>query len=144
VGQNPTGATLPLERKKAIYEICVQYDIVICEDDPYYFLQLPTYVPPYDRPQEAAAAVTLSELVQALVPTFSSLDRQGRVIRLETFSKVSSLSVFLCVNSLLLSCKTLGPGNRLGYFVCNPLFAERLLRATEVMTQTPSGWSQVS
>ncbi|KAK7039228.1 hypothetical protein VNI00_010133 [Paramarasmius palmivorus] len=125
VGQNPTGATLPLERKKAIYEICVQYDIVICEDDPYYFLQLPTYAPPHDRSQEETAAVTLNELVQTLVPTFSSLDRQGRVIRLETFSK------------------TLGPGNRLGYFVCNPLFAERLLRATEVMTQTPSGWSQM-
>lgn len=38
--------------------------------------------------------------------------------------------------------QTLAPGCRLGYFVCNPLFAERLLRATEVATQTPSGWSQ--
>lgn len=51
-------------------------------------------------------------------------DRDGRVIRLESFSKV------------------LSPGARLGYYVCNPLFAERLLRATEVESQTPSGWSQ--
>ncbi|THU89795.1 PLP-dependent transferase [Dendrothele bispora CBS 962.96] len=36
----------------------------------------------------------------------------------------------------------MGPGNRLGYFVSNPLFAERLLRATEVTTQAPGGWSQ--
>lgn len=26
--------------------------------------------------------------------------------------------------------------------MCNPLFAERLVRATEVVSQTPSGWSQ--
>lgn len=29
-------------------------------------------------------------------------------------------------------------------FICNPLFAERLLRATEVMSQAPIDWSQVS
>jgi len=46
------------------------------------------------------------------------------VIRLDTFSK------------------TLAPGCRLGYFVANPIFWERLLRATEVETQAPSGWSQ--
>lgn len=40
------------------------------------------------------------------------------------------------------SVQTIAPGSRLGYFVCNPLFAERLVRATEVVSQTPSGWSQ--
>jgi DNA-binding transcriptional MocR family regulator len=40
--------------------------------------------------------------------------------------------------------QTIGPGLRLGYFICNPLFAERLVRATEVVTQSPSGLSQVS
>lgn len=38
--------------------------------------------------------------------------------------------------------KTLGPGLRLGYFVANSLFTERLLRATEVETQDPAGLSQ--
>ena len=28
-----------LERKKRIYEICSEHDIVIIEDDPYYYLQ---------------------------------------------------------------------------------------------------------
>ncbi|KAJ3785392.1 pyridoxal phosphate-dependent transferase [Lentinula aff. detonsa] len=135
VGHNPTGATLSVERKKAIYKICVDFDIIICEDDPYYFLQFPPYVLPYQRKAQNAGAgpsdIT-SEImaydrqayIESLVPTFLSLDMQGRVIRLDTFSK------------------TLGPGNRLGYFVCNPLFAERLLRATEVTTQAPSGLSQ--
>mgnify|MGYP001603542461 CR=1 FL=1 len=40
--------------------------------------------------------------------------------------------------------QTLAPGSRLGFYVCNAVFAERLLRATEVSSQSPSGWSQVS
>lgn len=52
------------------------------------------------------------------------MDTQGRVIRLDSFSK------------------TLFPGLRLGYFVANPVFTERLLRATEVETQDPAGLSQ--
>ncbi|KII84829.1 hypothetical protein PLICRDRAFT_167201 [Plicaturopsis crispa FD-325 SS-3] len=122
VGQNPTGSTMTFERKQAVYALCVEYDIIICEDDPYYFLQLPAYAPPASRKQESQQDE--QALLASLVPSFLNLDYQGRVIRLETFSK------------------TLGPGNRLGYFVCNPIFAERLLRATEVTTQTPSGWSQ--
>lgn len=52
------------------------------------------------------------------------MDTQGRVIRLESFSK------------------TLFPGLRLGYFIANPVFIERLLRATETETQDPAGLSQ--
>jgi aromatic amino acid aminotransferase I len=52
------------------------------------------------------------------------MDTEGRVIRLDSFSK------------------TLFPGLRLGYFIANPLFIERLLRATEVETQDPAGLSQ--
>ena len=38
-GSNPTGAVLTPERRKEIYEICSMYDILILEDDPYYFMQ---------------------------------------------------------------------------------------------------------
>ena len=31
-GQNPTGATLPLERRRAIYAIAEKYDVIILED----------------------------------------------------------------------------------------------------------------
>ncbi|WVF72181.1 hypothetical protein IAT40_006993 [Kwoniella sp. CBS 6097] len=37
-GQNPTGATMQLDRKKKIYEICSKFDVIICEDEPYYCL----------------------------------------------------------------------------------------------------------
>lgn len=92
------------------------------EDDPYYFLQyadvdLGIETPSYD-------AVSNDDFLASLIPSFLRFDYQGRVIRLESFSK------------------TLAPGLRLGYFVANPLFTERLLRATEVETQDPSGISQ--
>lgn len=64
------------------------------------------------------------DFIQTLTPSFLSMDTQGRVIRLESFSK------------------TLFPGLRLGYFIANSLFTERLLRATEVETQDPAGLSQ--
>lgn len=38
-GGNPTGHGLTLERKKKIYEIARKYNLLILEDDPYYYLQ---------------------------------------------------------------------------------------------------------
>ncbi|KAL1743962.1 pyridoxal phosphate-dependent transferase [Schizophyllum fasciatum] len=126
-GQNPTGSTLTAERKAKVYDICVRHDIIICEDDPYYFLQFPVYDPkaPFGVDAiDADAPVDISAFLDGLEPSFLKYDRDGRVIRLDTFSK------------------TLAPGFRVGWVVANPLFAERLLRATEAMTQNPSGWSQ--
>jgi len=38
-GGNPTGHGLTLDRKKKIYEIARKYNLLILEDDPYYYLQ---------------------------------------------------------------------------------------------------------
>lgn len=38
-GGNPTGVGLTLERKKEIYKIAQDYDLIILEDDPYFYLQ---------------------------------------------------------------------------------------------------------
>lgn len=38
-GGNPTGASLTLKRKKEIYKIAQTYDLLILEDDPYFYLQ---------------------------------------------------------------------------------------------------------
>ncbi|KAH8593854.1 pyridoxal phosphate-dependent transferase [Bisporella sp. PMI_857] len=121
VGSNPAGTTMDGARRKEIYDLCVKYDIIIAEDDPYFFLQFPVYKlgessDPTPIPQE--------EFVKSLVPSFLEFDTQGRVIRLDTFSK------------------TLGPGLRLGYFVANPQFKDLLLRGAQCETQAPSGWSQ--
>ncbi|TDL29994.1 PLP-dependent transferase [Rickenella mellea] len=127
VGQNPTGATMGAKRKKEIYDICVEFDVIIVEDDPYYFLQEGAYVPK-DRRSSGAVGGQKEEDEEAflarLAPSFIKFDYQGRVIRLDSFSK------------------TIAPGSRLGWFTCSPLFAERLERQGETSTQGPCGFSQ--
>ena len=68
-------------------------DIIIAEDDPYYFLQIGEYVSKSKRKPAADddddddddnAAL----FVRSLIPTFLRIDTQGRVIRMDTFSKV--------------------------------------------------------
>ncbi|CBF74591.1 hypothetical protein AN4156.2 [Aspergillus nidulans FGSC A4] len=110
VGSNPTEYPTP--------------DIIIVEDDPYYFLQYPPYSPSANFSATEFQPLDTASSLKSLTPSFLSLDTQSRVIRLESFSK------------------TVFPGLRLGYFVANPLFTERLLRATEVETQDPAGLSQ--
>ncbi|KAG1755732.1 pyridoxal phosphate-dependent transferase [Suillus lakei] len=129
VGQNPSGSTMSIARKKQIYDICVKYDVIIVEDDPYYFLQLGTYTFKEDRstgatPSGKPSADESKRYVSTLTPSFLNFDYEGRVIRLDTFSK------------------TIAPGSRLGWFTCNPLFAERLQRQGETTTQAPCGFGQ--
>ncbi|KAI0638513.1 PLP-dependent transferase [Trametes polyzona] len=123
IGQNPTGLTMSFERKKEIYDVCVEYDVIIVEDDPYYFLQMAPYAAKSERPSQASSIET-DKWVQSLSPSYLKIDYQGRVIRLDTFSK------------------TIAPGSRLGFFTCNPRFAERLERAGETSTQSPCGFGQ--
>ncbi|XP_044746021.1 kynurenine/alpha-aminoadipate aminotransferase, mitochondrial [Coccinella septempunctata] len=63
---NPTGVTIPLDRKKEIYRICCDYNILILEDDAYYFMDF----------QDAKPV------------SFLSLDVEGRVLRFDSLSKV--------------------------------------------------------
>ncbi|KAB0792112.1 hypothetical protein PPYR_14073 [Photinus pyralis] len=65
-GANPVGTTLPLDRRQEIYRICCDYNILILEDDPYCFMNYKDPTP----------------------PSFLSFDIEGRVIRLDSLSKV--------------------------------------------------------
>ncbi|XP_075053823.1 kynurenine/alpha-aminoadipate aminotransferase, mitochondrial isoform X2 [Mixophyes fleayi] len=67
-GGNPTGASLTAERKREIYQLAQEYDLIIVEDDPYYFLQ-------FNKPW---------------APSFLSMDVDGRVIRADSMSKILS------------------------------------------------------
>uniref|UniRef100_A0A2A4K0Z8 Aminotransferase class I/classII large domain-containing protein n=1 Tax=Heliothis virescens TaxID=7102 RepID=A0A2A4K0Z8_HELVI len=67
-GSNPTGTVLPEDRRRQIYELACKYDFLIVEDDPYMFLNYT------DRH----------------IPSFLSLDTCGRVLRLDSVSKVVS------------------------------------------------------
>jgi DNA-binding transcriptional MocR family regulator len=136
IGQNPTGGTLSVQRRKDIYALCSKYDVIIIEDDPYWHLQFPSAIA-----SEAAArnmpytpgpmhTLSLTEkssgfpFLDSLVPSYLSVDTEGRVVRLDTFSK------------------TVAPGCRLGWLTAQPAIIERILRITEASTQQPSGFVQ--
>ncbi|KAF3916015.1 hypothetical protein AA313_de0210396 [Arthrobotrys entomopaga] len=111
MGQNPTSGVLSLERRKKIYALCQKYDIIILEDDPYWFLQ-------YDIFPEMP---TNEKFLSSLAPSYLTLDTDGRVLRFDTFSK------------------TVAPGTRLGWIIGHPVFIERILRVGELSFQQPSG-----
>ncbi|MCJ1475738.1 hypothetical protein MMC13_004402 [Lambiella insularis] len=138
IGQNPTSGTLGIQRRKDIYALCVKYDIIIVEDDPYWYLQYPSA----NASSVAARGVPTSTdaepgqhnynspkssgypFLDSLVPSYLSVDTEGRVVRLDTFSK------------------TVAPGCRLGWITTQPALIERILRITETSTQQPSGFVQ--
>ncbi len=84
--QNPSGITMSLEKRKKLLELAKKYDVIILEDNPYGDLR-------FDGEN---------------VPTVKSLDTEGRVIYVGTFSKI------------------LSPGMRIGYVVCDSNFADRI------------------
>ncbi|KAG0377488.1 MAG: pyridoxal phosphate-dependent transferase [Linnemannia gamsii] len=105
-GQNPTGATMSIKRRMDILSVAQDHDLILIEDDPYYYLQF-----------QASDA-------DSYVPSLLSMDTDGRVIRLDTFSK------------------TLAPGCRVGYMSMNARFCDIMQYHNEVTIQQPSGFSQ--
>ena len=122
-GQNPTGATQGEQRRHEIYECAQKHDVYILEDEPYYFLQMQPYTGPSapDVPPPASH----EEFLKALVPSLLSMDVDGRVMRIDSFSKV------------------IAPGTRTGWITASDQIVERFVRHQEVSTQNPSGLSQL-
>jgi aromatic amino acid aminotransferase I / 2-aminoadipate transaminase len=122
-GQNPTGATQGAERRRAIYQVAQKHDLFVIEDEPYYFLQMQPYtgpnVPDVPPPQG------VEDFLSSLIPSLLSMDVDGRVMRMDSFSKV------------------LVPGSRLGWVTASEQVIERYIRHAEVASQGPSGFSQV-
>ena len=85
--QNPSGVTLSLERRKYLLKIAKKYDLFVVEDSPYRELR-------FDGSH---------------IPSLQSLDEDGRVITLRTFSK------------------SLIPGFRIGYVIANTEVIDKLL-----------------
>lgn len=121
-GQNPTGSSLSVERRKAIYALACKYDFIIVEDEPYYFLQMDEYdanVKPED-----IATPTHEEFISSMVESFIHLDTEGRAIRLDSFSKV------------------LAPGSRIGWIVAQKEIIKMYLMYNANFIQSPSGLAQ--
>jgi aromatic amino acid aminotransferase I len=118
-GQNPTGATQSPERKKAIYQIAEEYDLIIIEDDPYYFLRTKHSHQTVPNPD------AIDSYISNLPPTFLSLDRSGRVVRLDSTSKI------------------LAPGLRAGWVTSSNEIIEKFISYQEVGPLSTSGPTQL-
>lgn len=84
--QNPTGVTMPLERRKRIAELAAQYDILVAEDDPYHSLRY----------------------TGESLPAIKAFDMDGHVALMGSFSKVISpglrVGFLVCEPKLLRKC----------------------------------------
>lgn len=89
--QNPTGVTLPRSRRNEIIRIAERYDLLIIEDSPYRDVR-------FEGTPE---------------PLMSSLDTSGRVLTLNTFSKI------------------LAPGFRLGWVTGHPELIDKIVTAKQ-------------
>jgi DNA-binding transcriptional MocR family regulator len=111
--------------------------VIIVEDEPYWNLQFPSAYEKtvhyrgsspepnlYTKNYNAEGKSSGYAFLDSLVPSYLSIDTEGRVVRLDTFSK------------------TIAPGSRLGWITAQPAFIERFARITEVTTQQPSGFVQ--
>ena len=144
VGQNPTGATITAQRRREVYELCRLHDVWILEDDPYFYLQWGAAAAALTHTQLAdpvakgafssgAAAAALQAVVPGLAgladtpsrpASYLSLDKDQRVIRVDTFSKF------------------LAPGLRLGWVTARGDVVTKLTSALQSHTVGPCGLSQ--
>lgn len=108
-GHNPTGITQPRHRRLEILNVAEKHDILIIEDDPYYYLHF----------SQAQGKGFLS------LPSYLSLSTTGRVIRLDTTSKI------------------LAPGLRLGWLTAPKAIVETFQAAHDLGIVHPSGVSQL-
>lgn len=123
--------------------MCSQFDLMLVEDDPYWNMVYPIahakslktrgLPPPKNFPTDPSHNYCTESLkgrstgyrfLDQLVPSFLSLDTDGRVIRLDSFSK------------------SIAPGCRLGWITAQPSVCEQLVRITDDTTQQPSGFVQ--
>ncbi len=80
---NPTGITMSAEKRRAVYELAQRYNVIILEDNPYGELRF----------------------AGEEIPTFKSMDTDGRVIYCGSFSKVLSAGMrigFACGNEAII------------------------------------------
>ncbi|CED85216.1 Aromatic amino acid aminotransferase and related proteins [Phaffia rhodozyma] len=109
-GQNPTGSTMGVKRRQDIYKLAQKHDLLILLDDPYRALQI--HYPDIHGPTPPKR-----------IPTFLSMDVDGRVIDLSSFSKI------------------VAPGCRCGWLVGPAPLIQRLALRNEVTIQGVSGFS---
>lgn len=122
--QNPTGLTQSAETRRRIYDLACTHDFIIIEDDPYGYLTLPPIAKP-DAANLKLYDISVEQYLSELCPSYVRFDTIGRVVRLDTFSKIFT------------------PGTRLGWIVAHKSIISSIKRYTSIVIRAPSGVSQM-
>lgn len=124
-GQNPTGFTQSVEFRRRVYSLAEKHDFAIIEDDPYGYITLPPFSHP-DGLTKMTDFLTVEDFLENyLVPSYLTFDTIGRVLRIETFSKLFA------------------PGLRLGFIVGHKDVIRAISNYANVVTRSSSGTSQL-
>lgn len=111
-GQNPTGCSANAERRAKVYCLCQRYNLLLLEDDPYFYLQY----------RQGSAALPGLHGLQGC-GSYLNLDRDGRVVRIDSFAKF------------------LAPGLRLGWVTAHPRIVDKLTMTIQVAAgQLPASY----
>ncbi|KAI1321721.1 pyridoxal phosphate-dependent transferase [Xylariaceae sp. FL0255] len=122
-GHNPTGITQSIQRRQSIYRVAEKHDLYIIEDDPYYFLQ---FGPPGNElTGNSDTRPSMEQYLERLPTSYLSLDTAGRVLRLDSVSKI------------------LAPGLRYGWITASSQVIKKWIAQTELSTGPPNGLSQI-
>lgn len=121
-GQNPTGVTQTSQRRKEIYAVAERHDLLIIEDDPYYYLHYPSNTQKHQVSGEDSAH---NMYLHSLLPSYLSMDVSGRVMRLDSTSKI------------------IAPGLRCSWMTANSDIIAKILSHHDVGVVCPSGPSQL-
>ncbi|GAB7336807.1 hypothetical protein MBLNU13_g11319t1 [Cladosporium sp. NU13] len=121
-GQNPTGVTQSIQRRKDIYAVAEKHDLFIIEDDPYYYLH---YAPQTSEPDACIELSSEIQYLHSLPVSYLSMDVSGRVLRLDSTSKI------------------LAPGLRCGWMTANSDIIAKILSHHDVGIVSPSGLTQL-
>lgn len=124
-GQNPTGITQPLDRRREIYAIAQKHGLIVIEDDPYVYLNMGAYTPSSQSQSDSTTTTTTSSYSLPPPRSYLSLDTDGRVIRLDSFSKI------------------MAPGLRAGWVTGSDQIVTKFLAYTENTCGIVSGVTQL-
>ena len=119
-GHNPLGLAQTVEHKKRVIALAEKHNFAIIEDEPYSYLN-------FDKYGDPATSYSLSndEFISSLNPSYMTLDTSGRVVRVETYSKIFA------------------PGMRLGFLVADKALMPFYKGSAAVFTRSPNGYSQM-
>lgn len=106
-GSNPSGITVSLDRREKVLALARRYNFLVLEDDPYWCIE-------FSRGD-----------TEKLLPSYFALDKDSRVIRVESFSK------------------SIAPGLRVGFAVAPELYLDHINWITSKSNLQPSAMSQL-